>query len=159
MGGDHLWDALGAIGEIVGALAVVATLGYLAIQVKQSNRLARSNAVLTLQAENRAHRDSLAHDPQLADIVNRGIQGRDLTELELFQYRARNDASLAFFESMYLQYEAGIITEEDFMRYTPVLKNIVRTSNELGIEINATTASFGNFLARLSTKDAPDNVE
>ena len=28
------WDAIGAVGEIIGALAVVATLGYLALQVK-----------------------------------------------------------------------------------------------------------------------------
>ncbi len=28
------WDAIGAIGEILGALAVIATLAYLATQVK-----------------------------------------------------------------------------------------------------------------------------
>ena len=32
------WDAVGAIGEIVGALAVVITLVYLAIQVRQNTR-------------------------------------------------------------------------------------------------------------------------
>ena len=32
------WDALGAIGEIVGAVAVVATLLYLALQIKQNTR-------------------------------------------------------------------------------------------------------------------------
>ena len=36
------WDALGAIGELVGAAAVVLTLGYLAIQIRQSTELARS---------------------------------------------------------------------------------------------------------------------
>ena len=30
------WDAIGAIGEIVGAIAVVATLAYLAIQTRHS---------------------------------------------------------------------------------------------------------------------------
>ena len=28
------WEALGAIGEIVGAVAVVVTLGYLAVQIR-----------------------------------------------------------------------------------------------------------------------------
>jgi hypothetical protein len=32
------WEAIGAIGEILGAVAVVATLGYLATQIKQSRR-------------------------------------------------------------------------------------------------------------------------
>jgi hypothetical protein len=33
------WDAIGAVGEIVGALTVLITLIYLAIQIKQSNRI------------------------------------------------------------------------------------------------------------------------
>ena len=38
------WEALGAIGEIVGAIAVVLTLGYLAVQIRQSNRSSRAAA-------------------------------------------------------------------------------------------------------------------
>ena len=38
------WDALGATGEIVGALAVLLTLVYLATQIKQSNDISRFNA-------------------------------------------------------------------------------------------------------------------
>ena len=38
------WDMVGAIGEIVGALAVVVSLVYLAGQVSMSNRLAQSEA-------------------------------------------------------------------------------------------------------------------
>ncbi len=33
------WEAIGAIGEIAGALAVVASLIYLATQIRQSNKL------------------------------------------------------------------------------------------------------------------------
>ena len=51
------WEAAGAIGEIVGALAVVATLGYLAIQVRwaknaaaDTNRLNRANNVMNTAA-------------------------------------------------------------------------------------------------------------
>ncbi|HEY5645410.1 MAG TPA: hypothetical protein VIS76_05700 [Pseudomonadales bacterium] len=46
------WEAIGAIGEILGALAVVLTLGYLAVQVKyaktattDATRLNRANGV------------------------------------------------------------------------------------------------------------------
>ena len=30
------WEALGAIGEIVGAVGVILTLGYLAVQIRQN---------------------------------------------------------------------------------------------------------------------------
>lgn len=46
------WDAVGAVGEVVGAVAVVATLAYLATQVRyakaatvDANRLVRANGV------------------------------------------------------------------------------------------------------------------
>jgi hypothetical protein len=35
------WEAIGALGEIFGAIAVLATVAYLAIQVRRSNDLAR----------------------------------------------------------------------------------------------------------------------
>ena len=38
------WEAAGAVGEIVGAVAVLITLVYLAAQIKQSNDLARFSA-------------------------------------------------------------------------------------------------------------------
>ena len=38
------WDALAAIGEIIGALAVVVTLGYLAIQVRHSVNVSEATA-------------------------------------------------------------------------------------------------------------------
>jgi hypothetical protein len=49
------WDAIGAIGEMLGALVVVITLVYLAVQIRYArnatidqNRLARSSAVREL---------------------------------------------------------------------------------------------------------------
>ena len=36
------WEAMGAIGEIVGAVGVIATLGYLAFQVRQNSNVTRS---------------------------------------------------------------------------------------------------------------------
>ena len=43
------WDAIGAIGEIIGAAAVVAALMYLSIQTRQANLLARASAVLHIR--------------------------------------------------------------------------------------------------------------
>jgi hypothetical protein len=41
------WEAIGAVGEIVGAIAVVITLAYLSVQIRQSTR---STSVATLQS-------------------------------------------------------------------------------------------------------------
>ena len=39
------WDAIGAVGEIIGALAVVISLLYLATQIKSQNRESRVAAM------------------------------------------------------------------------------------------------------------------
>ena len=36
------WEAIGAVGEVLGALGVIATLGYLAVQIRQNSRMLRS---------------------------------------------------------------------------------------------------------------------
>lgn len=38
------WDAIGATAEILGALAVLATLVYLSLQIHQSNKLAQAES-------------------------------------------------------------------------------------------------------------------
>lgn len=143
------WDAIGAIGEIVGAVAVVATLGYLAAQTRLSNRLARANTILQLQAENRAHRNALSHDEDLARIVMKAIAGEELTNLELFRYRARSDSSLSFFESIFLQAEVGTITREDFVRFEPVIRGVAKVAKERGLERAVQSPQFTKYIDAL----------
>lgn len=44
------WDAIGAIGEIIGATAVVASLVYLAVQIRTQNRESRMSAMHDISA-------------------------------------------------------------------------------------------------------------
>ena len=44
------WDSLVAVAELAGALGVIASLFYLARQIKQSNASDRMNTTLNLQA-------------------------------------------------------------------------------------------------------------
>ncbi|RLA47946.1 MAG: hypothetical protein DRR06_01045 [Gammaproteobacteria bacterium] len=45
------WEAIGAIGEILGALAVVLTLGYVAVQIRHT-RLEAADASRQARADN-----------------------------------------------------------------------------------------------------------
>ncbi len=48
------WEAIGAIGEVVGAVGVIATLAYLTIQIRQNSSVVRSatrQAISTTQME------------------------------------------------------------------------------------------------------------
>ena len=48
------WDAIGAIGEILGAIAVVETLFYLTRQIHDSTNMARANLSKDLLLTSRA---------------------------------------------------------------------------------------------------------
>ena len=52
------WEAIGAVGEVLGAIAVVITLGYLAVQVRHAkaatadqSRIYRATAVREMALE------------------------------------------------------------------------------------------------------------
>jgi hypothetical protein len=67
------WEAIGAVGEIIGALAVVMTLGYLAVQVRQTNKIARAESYGRIIDAHVGHHRVLSSRPGLLDIWGRGL--------------------------------------------------------------------------------------
>lgn len=68
------WDAIGAVGEIIGAVAVIATLIYLAKQIKDSARAARSAAVTDATTAMQAFYLELGRDPQVSEGFLQGLR-------------------------------------------------------------------------------------
>jgi hypothetical protein len=69
------WNAIGAVGEILGAIAVLASLIYLAGQVRASTRFARSEAETEFQVRWNAMFDGLAGSVDRASVFRRGLHG------------------------------------------------------------------------------------
>jgi len=67
------WDAIGAIGEIVGAVAVVATLGYLAVQIRQNTRADRASSRQTVLDDFYSSLWETARDAELRRITTSGL--------------------------------------------------------------------------------------
>jgi hypothetical protein len=71
------WDAIGAVAELGGTLAVFVTLVYLAIQVKHSNEQRKMEAYRhTLDSLNQ-QLDSLTQSLETVSILNRGRSSLD----------------------------------------------------------------------------------
>jgi integral membrane sensor domain MASE1 len=62
------WEAIGALGEIVGALAVVATLFYLAQQIRHNTRMARAEMTKDLYLASRTAIMDIASSDRLSQI-------------------------------------------------------------------------------------------
>ena len=83
------WDAIGAIGEVVGAVAVISTLIYLAVQIRQSNRnLAEATSASIIQSFASIN-SRISSDEQFAELFIRGRDDIDaLNPVELERFRA-----------------------------------------------------------------------
>ncbi|MDD9895930.1 MAG: hypothetical protein OXU24_09105 [Gammaproteobacteria bacterium] len=82
------WDALGAIGEIVGAVGVIATLLYLAKQIHESNLASRQAGIQEILNQVQQFMHNLGLSAELTDLWIRGhLNSPDLTTNELVQFR------------------------------------------------------------------------
>ncbi len=80
-------DQLGLIAEIVGAFAIVITLVYLAIQIKDSARASRSAAVTDATTAMQAFYQELGSNPATSKLFLEGVTNPDaMSEQDQFQY-------------------------------------------------------------------------
>jgi hypothetical protein len=73
------WEAIGAIAELIGGVAVLITLIYLSIQVRQNSRIQRQQNVTEQTNRCIDSGQLLASDPEFADIFSRAMNNTELT--------------------------------------------------------------------------------
>lgn len=106
------WDAIGAIGEILGAMAVVISLIYLGTQIRTQNRESRVSSVHQIVE---AFRNSITaiQDRSKAENFIRGATGfEELSEPERVQFIAIFQGIFRVWEEAYFHYIEGRLDEE-----------------------------------------------
>ena len=102
------WTMIGAVGEVLGAIAVVLTLLYLARQVRDSSRQEQRAQYFQLNKEAVAFADGAARDPEWADVLLRGFQDRSaLSSTEIFRFYAGLFGLFRAYEALFLYYQEG----------------------------------------------------
>lgn len=66
---DLNWEAIGAIGEAIGAVVVIASVVYLALELRQSNDIARFNTTQQLQGRFNEINAILLTDQSLRELL------------------------------------------------------------------------------------------
>lgn len=81
------WDAIGAIADTVGAIAVVATLAYLALQIRQNTRAAKAAAVNASHVSLRENRRAILASAELSALFTTGNRNPTaMSEIERQRY-------------------------------------------------------------------------
>lgn len=87
------WDALGALGEIVGAAVVVVTLIYLAVQTRQNTEAVRHAFARGVMEDANAWRFKIVENPEVSELFRNGLRDPEtLGANDKYRFRVLLDA-------------------------------------------------------------------
>ena len=120
------WEAIGAIGEVVGALVVSATLAFLVVQVRQNSKAINATITHGNIAGFNELNTLLAANPLLAEIFDRGSSDPSrLTASEAYSYVWIVRSFLNLFLNLYDQFLQGTCPESLWRRHEMELQSFV----------------------------------
>jgi len=107
------WEAIGAIGEVLGAAGVIISLVYLAVQIRADARAKRASAV---HEQSDAYRDflqTLATDETLSGIYLRGLRDYgSLRDAELIRFTSVIGFLFRVFDEAFFQWQEGTLDSQ-----------------------------------------------
>jgi len=109
------WNAIGAIGEAVSAVAVLITLVYLSVQLRQNTRALRSSAWQAIQDSEQRFDASLVADTAAIDVwtrgANNGLESFD-DPAERWRFYLIGKQLVDLFQTHHYQHQVGMIEDE-----------------------------------------------
>jgi hypothetical protein len=122
------WEALTAVAELVAAAGVIASLLYLAAQVRGSNRASAVEAKLESTRLLNNFMDLLIERPDLNELMIKGRRSLEaLTPEEYQQFSNLCLKAFWFFSAGYFQYRKGTLSDEDWFEVRAVLRYWLRS--------------------------------
>ncbi len=117
---------LGSIGEFVAAIATVATLVYLAIQIRSNTVAVRSAAAQTVHEAYASWYQLLAADSSLAQLVTDGLRDYEsLSESDRARFVAAFMAFLSYCQDAFIKWREGSLSAELWKGWELVMMNLV----------------------------------
>ena len=107
------WEAIGAEGEIVGALAVLITLVYLSVQIKQNSRTQKAQTHQQLAQDRGQTLRSFLDNKELRDAVRKASSGQSITEDESSMLYWFTTIVVRNYENELYQHSQGMIDDSE----------------------------------------------
>ena len=116
------WEAIGAVGEIIGALAVVASLLYLGRQMREGARATRAETELEAARMWSDFHSRVAHSPDMSSIWDRGHRDSTaLTEEDRQRFVWLVAEYVFLVEGLFKQYERGFLSADSWDQHERTL--------------------------------------
>lgn len=106
------WDAIGAVGEVAGALGVIISLLYLAVQIRHSSKTAEDSATRDVFAAVGVQLATMVQEPN-RDLVLKGlVEYRALSGAEKFTFDGLMGGLVILVESSVISNRANLLQDE-----------------------------------------------
>lgn len=112
---------LGAVGEFIGAIAVVVTLIYLAIQVRQNTNALKLSTTQSVTEELQDMYALLASSQELTEVLVKASRESELHGTERGRYSAFTSNLIRVYENAFLQKRAGVIDQAHWVGMTRMM--------------------------------------
>jgi hypothetical protein len=123
------WEAIGAVGEIVGALAVLVTLVYLAMQIRQNTKSVQAAAVDSANSQVSKIREVIFADADVANMYRRGNEDpASLSEDDTIRYRLLIHNIMLSLSNSITQASVSGLSESMTQVELPILGRVVGTA-------------------------------
>lgn len=123
------WDAVAAIGEISGALGVIASLVYLSVQIRKSDETARAQS---LQSILDGHRDRslvpMYTNPEFAELLAKGLTDLDLlSDNQKRQFHSYVTEIVFQMQQVMQLHDRGLVPKVDFDAWMSFTGGIIKS--------------------------------
>ena len=122
------WEAIGAIGEVVGAISVLLTLLYLAKQIKENSKLLTTSVYQTAVDGYNEMASMFLENPELARNLLMDTPAR-LSEVDAYKLNLILRVYLNQGLKLFKLYEAGIFPEEDWLLRAAEIKQVINQTD------------------------------
>ena len=116
------WEAIGAIGEILGAAAVVVSLIYLATQVRQNTKVARSSTRHGITTSVMLGGQTMVESEYLVPLLVRQQNGDELSDEGYLRLQAFAFMTTRNWENIHYQFLSGMLTKSEWAAFRQNLK-------------------------------------
>ena len=107
------WQKWSAIAEILSSVAVLATLVFFVVEIRQTNDAVRANTYQEMAAMTVAFNAQFFENPEVSEfIAMTASEDYELTDAEAIRLRSMISATYRLMNNTWFQYKVGTISEQ-----------------------------------------------
>ena len=116
------WEATSAVAEVIGVIAVVVSLIYLSVQIRQNTKVAKAATRQAIAESTERLGDDLINNSDMAEIFVKHMSGGELSPVENLRLQARCYRDLQHWENIHYQFNEGLVSRDQWLGFR---KNLV----------------------------------